>query len=55
MANKVKNAYKDGYYWLEDDERPSGNISLGAEGLEVDTKKVFVWDGTAWIEYFDLS
>ncbi len=38
----------DRYFGLAKDAKPSGNIKIGSWFDETDTKRGFVYDGTAW-------
>ncbi len=39
------------HYWLSTESPPTEGIAKGAFGLEIDTRIVYVFDGTSWDEF----
>jgi hypothetical protein len=39
------------YYGKSTDTKPTTNVPTGASFLEMDTKNVFMYDGTTWIQF----
>lgn len=40
---------------LSTDAKPVGNFSIGSILIEVDTGKVYFYDGTDWVEQFSFK
>ena len=50
LVDIIKNAIRDmEYYGKSTDTKPTANITKGSTYFEIDTTKVYMWDGSGWV------